>query len=88
MSGQANASKGSFRRSPSSALLPFLGEGFPTTIDYRRKGTLILTSLLEDLVSQGLYIRLVNLLDFPPPPESVLADSTLKLAAWLGGSPR
>ena len=33
------------------ALLPFLfwGEGFPTKIDYRKKGTLILTSLLEDL---------------------------------------
>ena len=28
---------------------PFLGEGFPTTIDYRKKGTLILASLLEDL---------------------------------------
>ena len=28
----------------------FLGEGFPTRIDYRKKGTLILTSLLEDLV--------------------------------------
>ena len=30
---------------------PFLGEGLPTKIDYRQKGTLILTSLLEDLVS-------------------------------------
>ena len=37
-------------RSPSSALLPFLGEGSPTKIDYRKKGTLILASLLEDLV--------------------------------------
>ena len=27
----------------------FLGEGSPTKIDYRKKGTLILTSLLEDL---------------------------------------
>ena len=37
-------------RSPRSALLsPFLGEGSPTKIDYRKKGTLILTSLLEDL---------------------------------------
>ena len=42
----------SLSRSPSSALLcPFLGEGSPTKIDYRKKsGTLILTSLLEDLV--------------------------------------
>ena len=36
-------------RSPSSALLPFLEEGSPTKIDYRKKGTLILTSLLEHL---------------------------------------
>ena len=38
-------------RSPSSALLPFLfGGGSPTKIDYRKKvGTLILTSVLEDL---------------------------------------
>ena len=28
----------------------FLGEGSPTKIDGRKKGTLILTSLLEDLV--------------------------------------
>ena len=32
------------------ALLPVFGwEGSPTTIDYRKRGTLILTSLLEDL---------------------------------------
>ena len=36
-------------RSPSIALLPFFGEGSPTKIDYRKKGTLSLTSLLEDL---------------------------------------
>ena len=36
----------------SSALLsPFFGEGSTTKIDYREKGTLILTSLLEDLAS-------------------------------------
>ena len=29
---------------------PFLGEGSPTKADYRKTGTLILTSLLEDLV--------------------------------------
>ena len=28
----------------------FLGEGSPTKINYRKKGTLIPTSLLEDLV--------------------------------------
>ena len=40
-----------FTRCPSSALLsPFLGEGSPTDVDYRKKGTLILTSRLEDLV--------------------------------------
>ena len=44
-------SEGSSRdyRSPSSALLPFLGDCSPTKIDYRKKGTLVLTSLLEDL---------------------------------------
>ena len=36
-----------YARSPSSALYPFLGEGSPTKIDYRKKGSLILTSLLE-----------------------------------------
>ena len=35
-------------------LTPFLGEGVPTKIDYRKKqGTLVLTSLLEDLVAKG-----------------------------------
>ena len=28
---------------------PFWGEGSPTKIDYRKNGTLVLTSLLEDL---------------------------------------
>ena len=42
--------------SPSFALLPtFLGEGSPTKIDYRHRGTLILTSLLEDLVVLDCY---------------------------------
>ena len=39
-------------RSPSSALLPFFAEGSPTKIDYgkeKKTGTLILSSLLEDL---------------------------------------
>ena len=30
-------------------LTPLLGEGSPTKVDYRKKGTLIPTSLLEDL---------------------------------------
>ena len=40
---------------------PFLGEGVSTKLDYRTKGTLILTSLLEDLVVElgqaGLHGR-------------------------------
>ena len=32
----------------------FWGEGCPTKIDYRKKDTLILTSLLEDLVKSSL----------------------------------
>ena len=40
-------------RSPSSAFVfLFFGEGSPTKIDDRKKGTLILTSLLEDLDEQ------------------------------------
>ena len=42
-----------FPRSPSSALLPFFW-GEPTKIDYRKKGTVILTFLLEDPVSGSL----------------------------------
>ena len=40
-----------FTRFPSSSL--FFERGSPTKIDYRKKGTLILTSLLEDLVHFG-----------------------------------
>ena len=39
---------------------PFLGEGSHTKIDYRKQGTLILTSLLEDLAlrtSTALLLR-------------------------------
>ena len=37
-------------RSPSSALLPFLWEGSPTKIDYKKQ--FLLTSPLEDLDSE------------------------------------
>ena len=51
---------------------PSLGEGSPTKIDYRKKGTLILTSLLEDLVpvsveSESSAIRLRSRSPFPLP---------------------
>ena len=36
----------------------FLAEGFPTKIDYRRKGTLILTYLLEDLANLSRWVQL------------------------------
>ena len=39
-------------RSPTIALSHFLAEGSPSKIDYHNKGTLILASLLEDLVEQ------------------------------------
>ena len=39
---------------------PFLGEGSPTKIDYRKKGTLILTSLLEDLVWESVAGQLAG----------------------------
>ena len=44
--------KSHLARSPTSALLPFVGGGSPTKIDYRKKGTLILASLLEELARQ------------------------------------
>ena len=40
---------------------PFFGEGSPTKIDYRKKGTLILTSLLEDLVVFALSVTTICL---------------------------
>ena len=33
---------------------PFLGEGSPTKIDFRKKGTLIVSFLLEDLAANKL----------------------------------
>ena len=44
-------------RSPVVPLYPCLREGSTTKIDYRKKGTLILTSLLEDL---GVHVRSVG----------------------------
>ena len=52
--GRPSATSSSlFARSPSESCppLPFFGwEGSPTKVDYRKVGTLILSSLLEDLV--------------------------------------
>ena len=48
-------------RTPSSALLPFWREDSTTKIDYRKKGThgtLLLTSLLEDLVKSPMPQKL------------------------------
>ena len=56
-----------------SALFPFFGEGSPTKIDYRRKGTLILTSLLEDLV-EHLSIATAHM---KPPPHVVWPPEAL-----------
>ena len=38
---------------------PFLGEGSPIKIDYRKKGTIFVASLLEDLVDRSFGLRLV-----------------------------
>ena len=44
-------------RSPSSALSPtFLGEGFPSKNRLQKTGTLVLASLLENLVDMVLGI--------------------------------
>ena len=42
----------------------FLGEGSPTKINHSKKGTLILTSLLEDRVTLGL----LHVFRFPGAP--------------------
>ena len=52
-------------RFPSSArLITLFGEGSPTKIDCGKKGTLVLTSLLEDLVifrvGNGLWVMWVK----------------------------
>ena len=49
----------------------FLGEGSPTKLDYRKKGILILTSLLEDLglVVWGLNPRFMLMLNGKLPPQ-------------------
>ena len=49
--GGCGVGKSWWARSPSSALLHFFEGG--GEINYRKKGTLILTSLLEDLVGVG-----------------------------------
>ena len=55
----------------------FWGEGSPTKIDYRRKGALILTSLLEDLVATWLDSRV----PFTFHPEGENSDRFLFLFA-------
>ena len=44
-------------RPPVVPFYPFLGEGFPIKIDYSKKGTLILPSLLEDLEEEEAEFR-------------------------------
>ena len=48
---------------------PFVWGGFPTKIDYRKKGTLILTSLLEDLAD-------------PPNPENGVSANSAVGSPW------
>ena len=65
-------------RSPSSALLPFLflEEGSPIKTDYRKKGTLIITTLLEDLV----FVLVLLVLK-----ESITAGKMCFLFFFFGG---
>ena len=66
---------GSEAGAPSALLPPFFGEGSPTKMDYKKTGTLILTSLLEDLGGFAFKVSFVNrtyvgrhqLGDFCPP---------------------
>ena len=54
---------------------PFLGEGFPTKTDYRKKGTLIiiLTSLLQDLEAHTRVLE--DYFPFEKPPVHWIALS-------------
>ena len=53
-------------RSPSSALLPFFLGGFPYQNRLQKQGTLILTSLLEDLGSFDRRFKLVSTREATP----------------------
>ena len=62
-------------RFPGSALLPtILGEGSPTKIDYRKKGTPVLASLLEDL---GILLQLLLIAPLDVGAGSVALRSTI-----------
>ena len=52
---------------PVVPLYPFFGGGFPVKVDYRKKGSLILTSLLEDLDCTCWVFGDVRLFVFFPP---------------------
>ena len=51
-------------RSPLAPFCPYLAEGSPGKIDYRKKGTLILTSLMEDLEHMTARLGSFNLTFF------------------------
>ena len=61
---------GAIFRARHVALQPLLGEASPTKIDYRKKvGTLILTSLLEDIdTSASQWQRLLDMASAAKPP--------------------
>ena len=62
-------------------LSPFLGEGSPTKIDCRKMGTVVLNSLLEDLVK---WQRLRAFLCFPggEVPSDSYGHSKEPLKGW------
>ena len=60
---------------------PFFGEGSSTKIDYRKNGTLILTSLLEDLRFVLVQYRSSSAFDLLRSP--VESSSVLTALQWL-----
>ena len=68
---------GGVARSASAALPPFLGEGSPIKIDYKIKGILILSSLLEDLGGVSTSIRLQVQHQLTKVERSACAESAL-----------
>ena len=76
-----------------SALFPFLEDGSPTKIDYKKKGSLILTSLLKDLGDLDLQCACLSGTDFLPchgavPRQPVTGRGQLRSNLMLVAQPK
>ena len=63
---------------------PCLGEGSPTKMDYKKKGTLILTSLLEDLANCQVDPQSVDPMSFSSvPPPTAAVSCIVRRSSWI-----